>query len=147
MSILPLKCNDAGIQLIKQFEGCSLSAYPDERGIISIGWGHAGAVDGQTITQDEADALFLSDLANKAEKPLNLLIKQQLTENQFSALCSLCYNIGSGNFAKSSVLEAIDDGNIDDVPSYIVLWNKINGQKSNGLLRRRQAECELWNKS
>lgn len=143
-----MTCNQAGIDLIKQFEGCRLHSYQDQRGIWTIGYGATGSDIGEGLiwNQYHADERLADDIVIKAETPINRLVHSDitLTPNQFSALCSLCYNIGQGNFASSSALSLINGGTLDTVPDHILLWDEIDGHKSLGLLRRRQAEVALW---
>lgn len=134
----------AFIEFIKNFEGCRLTSYKDIGGIWTIGYGSVPAEPNQTITQEEADARLLEDIQTKAEIPVNNLVAVDLTQNQFEALCDLCYNIGSGNFGNSSALALLNQGNYDAVPAHILLWDKVDGADSAGLLRRRQAEVTLW---
>jgi len=142
-----MRCNQAGVNLIKSFESCKLSAYLDGNGIPSIGWGHTGPEVhlGLVWTQDQSDSQFLLDLAQRAEAPVNNLVTVALTSNQFSALCCFVFNIGSGNFRGSSALHLLNAGNYKDVPAHIMLWDEVAGHDSNGLIRRRKAEINLWN--
>ena len=143
-------CNAEGIALIKRFESCRLQAYLDAVGIPTIGWGHTGPEVhlGLTWTQQQADDMFLHDLLAKAEMPLNSmlsgLVNCQLNADQYSALCSLVYNIGAGAFRGSTLLADIHAGNLTDVPAQFLRWHKANGEVLNGLLLRRQAEANLW---
>lgn len=144
-----LFCNPAGVALIKSFERCFLQAYPDPRGIPTIGWGATGPDIhlGLVWTQVQCDDRFDVDILTRAETPLNRMIfpSVMLTENQFSALCSLCYNIGEGNFAASTALATMNAGDLADVPAHIALWDEIDHVVSDGLVRRRAAEIVLWN--
>ena len=136
--------DQAGRSLIEQFEGCSLHAYLDQRGIPTIGYGHTqGATMGQTCTQAEADAWLAEDLAT-AEQAVSRLVKVPLTQNQFDALVSLCYNIGQGNFAESTVLRLLNAGSIQGSAEAILMWNKTGGVINPGLMRRREAEKALF---
>ena len=74
----------------------------------------------------------------KAETPVNNLLKCELTDNQFAAFCSLCYNIGTWNFAHSSALSEANAGNLDDVPNHIALWDEVDGIPDKGLIRRQK---------
>ena len=138
--------NENGIDLIKSFEGCRLEAYQDQRGIWTIGYGATGAdvYEGLVWTQEQANERLADDLLVKAETPVNNLLKCELTDNQFAAFCSLCYNIGTWNFAHSSALSEANAGNLDDVPNHIALWDEVDGIPDKGLIRRRQAEIALW---
>lgn len=140
------QCNPDGVVLIKSFESCKLLAYKDGNGIFTIGWGHTGPEvhEGLVWTQDRADAQFATDLHERAEIPVSIYAPQTLTSNQFSAFCSLCFNIGSGNFHASTALKYANAGNLDEVPVGIAMWNKVAGQVSPGLTRRRDAEIVLW---
>lgn len=140
------KTGNNGIKLIKSFEGCKLTAYRNsgER-YLTIGWGHYGpdVKAGQTLTQSEADALFVKDLPDY-EKYVNnsnyVTITKQLTQNQFDALVSFCYNCGPGNLKKlcaGKTAEQISGGFEEYVHS--------NGEVLSGLVRRRKAEKALFN--
>lgn len=143
-----MRCNDAGIALIKSFEGCALTAYRDSGGILTIGWGHTGpdVKDGLTWTQMEADNQFLYDLTACGENPVNEYITAPLGSNQFSALCSLVYNIGAANFEHSTLRFILDEtiAAYAGVPEQILKWDHVVGKVNPGLLRRRQAEVALW---
>ena len=99
-----MKINEEGFNLIKSYEGCRLVAYkalPTEK-YFTIGWGHYGAdvKEGQVISQEQADDLFLKDL-ERYEGYVNTYGKDLgLNNNEFSALVSFCYNCGAGNLKK-----------------------------------------------
>ena len=143
-----MTCNLAGIALIKSFEGCRLKSYEDQRGIWTIGYGATGSDihEGMTWNQSQADERFADDICVKAETPLNRLIHSDitLTSNQFSALCSFIFNVGQGNFAKSSALSTLNSGDLEGVPPHLSLWDEVNGEPNKGLIRRRAAEVALW---
>lgn len=139
-----MKITQAGIDLIKSFEECRLLAYPDGGGVMTVGWGHTGpeVVQGLSITQDRADALFLSDLTSRdAEIQIEC---PDATPEQHSAMLALMYNIGIGNFHKSSVRAYHNAGDHVQAAASFGLWNKVAGQVSAGLVRRRAAEAELY---
>jgi len=96
-----------------------------------------------TITKAQGEAILKKDL-KKYEKAVNDYVRVQLTQEQFDALVSFCYNVGPGNFKKSSVLRYVNARRFDDVPSRLMLWNKAGGKVLRGLTRRRAAEGELW---
>jgi lysozyme len=141
--------NDAGLDLIKEFEGCVLTAYQDVAGIWTIGYGHTASVTaGMTFTQDQADQALKSDLLG-AETAVNRDVSGVATsDNQFAAMVSLCYNIGSANFASSSVLKEHRTGDTQKAADAFLLWNKatIDGvlQVVAGLTRRRNAERTFY---
>lgn len=138
-----MKTSDKGIELIKKFEGCKLTAYRDAVGVLTIGYGHTGDVkEGQKITQKKADALLISDL-EKFEMGVNLLIlaKYKFTQNEFDALVSFAYNCGLGNLQKLTNYGKRNKGQIADA---IPLYNKAGGKVLNGLTKRRKAERDLF---
>jgi lysozyme len=101
---------------------------------------------GLTITKAEADDLLALDLG-KYEKAVSDLLTKEPTENQFAAMVSLCYNIGPGNFAKSTVCKAFNAGKIGESADAFRRWNKAGGKILNGLVRRREAERALFLKT
>ena len=141
-------CNPAGIALIKKYEGCKPGTYLDLSGIPTIGWGHTGpeVVLGLIWTQEQCDAALAADIETRAEEPINRLVNYELTPNQFSALCSFVYNIGQGNFERSSALICLNAGDFDAVGHAMSLWDKDHaGKVVNGLTARRSEEIALFN--
>lgn len=137
-------CPQAGVDLLTSFEGCRLTAYQCPRGIWTIGYGHTeGVHEGMVVTQDEAEAMLLGDL-DTAESAITERVRVDLTDNQFAALCSFVFNIGAGNFQGSSLLAHLNRGEYLVVPSALKRWNHVNGEVSEGLTRRREAEAALW---
>lgn len=136
--------NDTGLALIKDFEGCRLKAYRDIKGILTIGVGHTGGVaEGQEITQEEADDLLRSDL-ERFEKGVSSLVQSSLTDNQFSALACLAFNIGLGNLASSTLLKQVNKSQYFQAADSFLAWDHANGVVIPGLLRRRRAERDLF---
>lgn len=147
-SDMMMRCNAAGIALIKRFESFKPQAYRDSGGVLTIGWGHTGpdVVPGLLWTQEQGDMAFLDDLLVKAEEPVWRMVTYELDENQYSAIVSLCYNIGEGHFATSSALAVLNAGDFEDVPDHMRLWDKDHtGKIQKGLIARREAEIDLWN--
>lgn len=139
-------CNTAGFALIRSFESCRLTAYRDVGGLPTIGWGHRDATTAidQTCTQLQADAWLFDDVQNVCNQ-LTQVIKVPVTENQFAAMTSLTYNLGIGRIRDSLTMKLLNQKNYAVVPNHMLLWNKVNGVMSNGLIRRRKAEVQLWN--
>jgi lysozyme len=146
------KINEAGLALIKQSEGCRLTAYPDPgtgNEPLTIGYGHTSAAGepkvsrDMVITQQQAEDILRSDLA-KYEDAVSAAVAHELTENQFAACVSLCYNIGPGNFAKSSVVRFINQGRMADAADAFALWNRAAGKILPGLVKRRAEEAALF---
>lgn len=143
----PTVTGAAGLELIKQFEGCRLKAYKPfgyER-YWTIGWGHYGpdVRAGQVVTQTQADAMLVEDLKkyekyvlDKAYCPITAL----LTQNQFDALVSFTYNCGGGN------LKTLCRGRTAaQIAAKLPLYNKSGGRAVAGLTRRRITEQKLFN--
>lgn len=138
--------NDAGLKLIREFEGCALKAYQDQKGIWTCGWGSTGpdVQPGTSWTQSEADARLDQDIQKVCHEVLALLVNQNLTANQFSALVCFTYNEGSGHLQQSTLLHCINTYHVDDAANEFEKWDKCNGKEDPGLLRRRQAERALF---
>jgi len=137
--------NQAGVQLIKSFEGCRLTAYKDAIGVLTIAFGHTGpdVTPGKTITQAEADQLLAQDLA-KFEKGVEALVKSNINDNQFAALVSFSYNCGLMNLQKSTLLRLTNAGDFAGASKEFLKWTKAGGKELAGLVRRRQAEQVLF---
>lgn len=135
---------EAGVSLIKHFEGCRLTAYHDAVGVLTIGYGSTGdhVTEGMTISQAEADRLFVADVQCFAVEVRKSVV--DLPDHQFSALVSLAYNIGIGAFRKSTLLRLIDDGCFWLAASQFERWNKAGGKVLPGLVRRREAERDMF---
>lgn len=144
-----MKINQAGIDLIKRFETCKLEAYLCPAGIPTIGWGHVGLTTnmpvkfGEKITQAWADKLLSNDL-NDFCKAVSEAVTVPLTENQFSALVCLCYNIGAGAFKKSTLVKKLNKGDSVGASQEFLRWNKAGGKVLKGLTTRREAEKALF---
>lgn len=139
---------EAGLALIKQFEGCRLTAYKpvSTEKYWTIGWGHYGpdVKEGQTITQAEADAMLLADVqrfADAVDNPAYCPLTTQLNANQRDALISFTYNCGTGN------LKTLCKGRtLAQIRNAMALYNKGGGIVLAGLVRRRAAEQALFDK-
>ena len=134
-----------GIDLIKKFEGCSLSAYKCPSGVWTIGFGHTGAdVSGVSrITEDEAEKLFKQDLIIHCNN-VSRLVTVPLTQNQFDALVSFEFNLGYGNLSKSTLLKLLNAGKYIDAANQFDKWVCSGKKKLAGLIKRREAEKALF---
>ena len=139
-----MKISKNGLDLIKHFEGCELEAYKCPAGVWTIGYGHIKtAVEGMTITQHQADEMLIEEM-NEYEGYINNSVRVDLTQNQFDAMVSWVYNLGSGNLNASTLLKVLNSGDYAGVPEQILRWNKAGGRVLEGLTRRRQAEADLF---
>ncbi|MDX2211670.1 MAG: lysozyme [Oculatellaceae cyanobacterium bins.114] len=138
------KINQAGLDLIKQFEGLRLEAYLCPAKVPTIGYGTtAGVKMGDRITAEQAEDLLRKDV-EKFEKAVNSAVTVPLTDNQFSALVSFTYNLGAGALQKSTLLKLLNQGNYEAAAQEFLKWNKAAGKVLPGLTRRRQAEQALF---
>lgn len=138
-----MKISNNGIELIKYFEGCELTAYQDSVQVWTIGWGHTKQVyEGMVVTQKDADAMFLYEL-EEYEEYINR-IKLPLEQHQFDALVSWVYNLGPANLVSSTMLKRLKSGDYWDVPTQIKRWDKAGGEVLKGLTIRRAAEALMF---
>lgn len=146
-----------GVALIKQFEGVRLTAYKDSVGVWTIGYGTTNADKsiveevlgkgttikaGLRITQKQADAMLKKSVAKKYDVKVNKYqAKYKFTQNQFDALVSFAYNVGS-----IDSLVQHGERTIDQISRKILAYNKAGGKELPGLTRRRKAEKALFDK-
>lgn len=144
-----MNTSTAGLRLIMQSEGCYLTAYKCPAGVLTIGYGHTSAAGspevhpGQKITQDEAVAILKLDVLS-FEHYVTESVKVPLTQNEFDALVSFVFNVGPGNFRKSSLLKKLNKGDKASVPAELLRWDRAGKKVLPGLTKRRQAEAALW---
>lgn len=137
-----MKLDSKGIQLIKDFEGCKLTAYRDVGGTLTIGIGHTGkdVKEGMVISNEKAIELFKKDIA-KFEKHVDTYNKiYNFNQNQFNALVSFAYNIGN-----IDQLTKNGKRTIAEISKKILSYTYCNGKYSSGLYNRRRKEQQLFN--
>lgn len=139
---------DKGLALVKEFEGCHLTAYKDIVNVWTIGYGHTGKVDklditkGMVISQTKADSLLKSDLqihANYVDNKTFCPVTDVLNEYQRDALISFCFNVGPGNLKKLCA-----NRTISQIGNHITDYDHAGGKVVAGLTRRRKAEQKLF---
>ena len=139
-----MKTSPKGIALIKEFEGLRLKAYLCPGGVWTIGYGHtAGVKPGMTITEEQAEQFLKEDMIvfEKAVNNQNLALNQ----NQFDALVSFIYNVGTGNFSSSTLLRKVRANPQDNsIMDEFLRWVYSKGRVLPGLQRRRLAEMKLY---
>lgn len=144
-----MQTSDKGIALIKEFEGCKLTAYQDSVGVWTIGYGWTKPVDGKpiragmTIKQETAERLLKTGLVSY-ESDVSRLVKVDLTQGQFDALVSFTYNLGARSLSTSTLLRKLNAGDYAGAADEFLRWNKAGGKVLNGLTRRREAERDLF---
>lgn len=139
---------------LKRWEGLRLEAYPDPGSKDGHPWtvGHGHTSDafmrvtpGMVITPQQADAALRHD-AQEAAAAVRRLVKVPLTGNQLGALISFVFNVGEGQFKKSTLLKRLNEGQYDAVPAELSKWKYNDGKVMQGLVNRRAAEAGLWAK-
>ncbi|MHA1021695.1 lysozyme [Enterobacter ludwigii] len=144
-----MQTSEKGIALIKQFEGCKLTAYQDSVGVWTIGYGWTQPVDGKpiragmTIKQETAERLLKTGLVGY-ESDVSRLVKVGLTQGRFDALVSFTYNLGARSLSTSTLLRKLNVGDYAGAADEFLRWNKAGGKVLNGLTRRREAERALF---
>ena len=135
-----------GIELIKRFEGCKLTAYKCPAGKLTIGYGHTGydVTEGLTISQEDANDLLFDDVLCFENGVNNLVEGLDLSQGMFDALVCFAYNVGLTNLKKSTLLKLLKDGKVLEASEEFVKWNKSNGKVLDGLTKRRAAEADLF---
>lgn len=139
-----MRTSQRGINLIKEHEGLRLEAYRCPAGIHTIGYGHtAGVRRGDVIDERRAEYLLTEDL-----KKFEAVVNQEcpgINQNQFDALVSFTFNVGTSNFLKSTLLKCVkaNPQNVN-IRYEFSRWNKANGTVLSGLIRRRRAEADLY---
>lgn len=145
-----MQISTKGINLIKEFEGFMPNMYKDQGGKLTIGYGHLikdakekSIYNDVSITIEEATDLLYKDVeyfANYINSCIDLY-QIDFNQNQFDALCSFCFNLGH---FENDMIERFKDKNIKAIGNALLLYNKIGGKISNGLIRRRKAEHDLY---
>jgi lysozyme len=140
-----MRLSDAGLSLIKKFEGLKLSTYRCSAGKLTIGYGHTGADvnDGMKISLERADELLQSDVA-RFERSVNELVTVAMTQGMFDALVSFCYNLGAANLKGSTLLKKLNANDKARAAEEFGKWVNANGKPLVGLAVRRAAERELF---
>jgi lysozyme len=140
------RINQAGLDLIKSFEKCRLKAYlPTKKDKWTIGWGHTGddVEEGDTISQEQADELLEEDLID-AEDAVDKLVDVAINENQHAALVSFVFNCGEEALETSHLLKHVNAEEWEKAADEFLKWDHQGGIVVPGLLRRRNAERELF---
>lgn len=143
-----MRTSERGLELIKEFEGIRLGAYPDPGTggePWTIGYGHTGREvrPGLRITLQEADRMLEDDLL-KFERGVEALVNVPLEQHEFDALVSFTFNCGLGNLKSSTLLLLLNEGDKEEAALQFLRWNRANQKVMAGLTRRRQAEMALF---
>lgn len=133
-----------GLELIKKFEGFKSTPYICPGGKLTIGYGKV-IKEGEytSITKDQAESLLRSTVSS-FERSLQKYVKVPLNQNQYDALVSFIYNVGAGNFSKSTLVKLLNSGDYDGAANEFLKWVKSDGKVLRGLQRRREEEKALF---
>ncbi len=140
----------SGQNFLSGVEGVKYKAYKDTGGVWTIGRGITYYEDGtkvragDTITKEREQKLFMNTL-NFYVNNVNKNVKKNLTQNQFNALVSFCYNIGVNGFNGSTLLKRVNvNPNDPDIRIQFMKWVKDDGKVVQGLINRRKQEADLY---
>jgi lysozyme len=144
-----MKTSDAGIALIKEFEGCELICYADAVGVPTIGYGHTlglmrSDIGVKTITRDEAERLLGEADLPRYESGVSAVVKVPLEQHQFDALVSFAYNLSVGSLARSTLLRKLNQSDYGGAAAEFPKWVHAGSQVLPGLVRRRAAEQAMF---
>lgn len=142
-----LAVSAAAYDLIKRFEACRLKPYLDATKNLTVGWGHKCTVSAPyaaaSITQREADALLIKDV-DLALQGIGKFTMVRLSQPQIDALTSLVYNIGVGNYYRSTLRKHLNLSDYRGAAEQFLVWDEINGQHNHWQAQRRLAEHDLF---
>lgn len=138
--------SNTALELIKSFEGFRAHLYRDVAGHPTIGYGHR-LLPHESFPDDlgiaQAEVLLKADAARAAEAVVQF-VQIPLSQSQFDALVDFVFNLGPGRLATSTLLRLLNQGHYEAAGNQLLRWDRADGQKSEGLRARRQAELALW---
>jgi lysozyme len=145
------KISENGINLIKKFEGLSLKPYLCPAKIPTIGYGNTFYKNGKKVTLNDKPITeqkaveMLKQSLEKFEQYVDSYCIDTVTQNQFDALVSFCYNLGPTNLKSSTLLKKVNNNpNDPTIKDEFMKWTKASGRKLAGLVKRRDAESTLY---
>ena len=146
-----MKLNNSGYLLITEFEGFSAKPYLCSAKVPTIGFGNTYYTNGtkvtlldKPITRVQAFEMF-KHIADKFASKVSKLVTSPLNQNQFNALVSFAYNVGTGNFSSSTLLKKVNKNPNDlTLKAEFLRWNKAGGKVLNGLTKRRNEEADIY---
>jgi len=146
-----MRLDKKGYDLIKEFEGLSLKPYKCSAGVPTIGYGSTYYENGIKVQMSDAPItgaradILLKNVADRFAQKVANLIKKPITQNQFNALVSFAFNVGSGALASSTLLKLVNENpNNAMISKEFLKWNKANGKTIQGLTNRRIKESALY---
>lgn len=156
-----MKTSGNGKKLLIEWEGLKTSPYKDSGGALTIGVGHLLTADEKLtglirindelvsfydgLTEEQCMRLLEQDL-KRFERVVNNHVKVTLSQNQFDALVSFAFNVGTEAFKNSTLLRLLNQGQHDQVTAQLRRWVKVSGKTVQGLVNRREKEINLWSR-
>jgi len=148
------KASLKGLDVIKKYESLKLKPYLCPAGVPTIGWGSTYYEDGTRvrltdapISKERAQEL-LANTVHVFEKAVDSYTRDDINQNQFDALVSFAYNVGTGNLKSSTLLKKVNANPSDEtIRTEFMKWDKAGGKQLAGLTRRRKAEADLYFKA
>jgi lysozyme len=138
-------------EVIKEFEGFESKPYLCPANVPTIGYGNTMYPNGERVTMDDTDITeeqateMLMDTIKSVEKQVKNVVEVKIPAHKLAALISFTYNVGIGNFSNSTLLAWLNSNpDFVRIPEQFRRWNKGGGKVLQGLVRRREAEIELW---
>lgn len=145
------KIGTKGLELIKSFEGLRLKPYLCPAKIPTIGYGNTFYEDGKKVTMKDPEITeqrateLLQDSLKGFEKYVDSYCRDDISQNQFDALVSFCYNLGPANLKSSTLLKKANvNPNDETIRDEFMKWTRSSGKILKGLTKRRQAESDLY---
>lgn len=145
-----MKTSNAGKAIIKRYEGFRAKPYLCPADVPTIGYGATYYADGHkvtlkdpTITEGDA-SLLLDKMLGKYEDAVNRYVQVPITQNQFDALVSFCYNLGQENLRTSTLLKKVNAKDFKGAADQFLRWNRAGGKVLAGLTKRRTDERKLF---
>jgi len=145
-----MQISNKGLELIKEFEGFSSSPYLCSAKVPTIGYGSTFYKDGRKVSlsdkpiSKEQATQLLEHTVNSFANGLKGKLEVSISQNQFDALVCLCFNIGLGAFANSTILKKINAEDFKSASNEFLKWDSAGGKKLLGLRKRRERERDLF---
>lgn len=139
--------NERGLEIITSFEGYRANWYDDGVGVQTIGFGHTGKLPSgfhAPLSAEEALTLLVDHDLPRYEQAVAEAVKVPVSEAEFSALVSLCFNIGINAFKDSTLLRMLNRGDYNGAAFQFEKWVYAGGRRMVGLEKRREAEKKLF---
>lgn len=150
--VQPTSINKEGVALVKYFEGFSATPYLCPADVWTIGYGTTIYPDGTYVAQgdpaiskEKAIEYLVHELIETC-KAVSRLVSVPVNQNQYSALVSLTYNIGQGNFRSSTLRSKLNRGDYLGAHGEFWKWRRGGGVILPGLVKRREMSASLFNR-